>query len=72
MIVKAKPDLETTNIPSNKFRKKFHEFITGINDRQKPGEERPTNYFEIFIMSCIVLNMVQMCLIYDGAPSAYT
>lgn len=33
MIVKAKPDLETTNVPKNKYRKRMHEFITGLNDR---------------------------------------
>jgi hypothetical protein len=45
MIVKAKPDLETTNVPKNKHRKKLHEFVT-------------SNKFDIFIMSCIILNMI--------------
>lgn len=37
MIVKAKPDLETTNEPKNKSLKKLHKFVTHFG-------------FDIFIM----------------------
>jgi len=49
MIVKATPDLETTSKPKNKIRKKIHDFVTGANFK--------CNFFDIFIMSCIILNM---------------
>ena len=59
MIVKAKPDLETTNEPMNKYLKKLHAVVVSKS-------------FEIFIMICIVLNMVQMGLTYEGEPADYT
>jgi hypothetical protein len=45
MICSANPDLETTNVPKNKLRKKLHSLVTN-------------NKFDISIMTCIVLNMV--------------
>jgi hypothetical protein len=59
MIIKANPDLETTNVPKNKFRKKLHYMVT-------------RNKFDIIIMTCIVLNMIQMALPYEGNPVEYT
>ena len=59
MIVKAKPDLETTNVPKNKYRRILHTLVTGY-------------YFQVFIMICIVLNMVQMGLTYEGESATYT
>lgn len=50
MIVSANPDLETTNVPKSKWRQFVHGFVTGF--------DRPTNYFDIFIMIIIVLNML--------------
>lgn len=64
MIVKATPDLETTNKPKSKWRLKFYSFIT--------GEGLKYNYFEIFILVIIVLNMIHMALDYDDAPAIYT
>lgn len=49
MIVNAAPDLETTNKPKQKWRAKVHDFVT--------GEGMKVNWFDIFIMICIVLNM---------------
>ena len=49
MIIKSKPDLETTNKPKEKWRAAVHSFIT--------GEGKPINYVDIFVMTCIVLNM---------------
>jgi hypothetical protein len=39
------PEYETTNVPENPWRKYFHDLVC-------------TRYFEIGIMSCIVLNML--------------
>lgn len=36
MVVNAKPDLETTNIPNNAFRKKVHQMVTGAPYLKKP------------------------------------
>lgn len=49
MIVNANPDLETTNRPKTKWRSAIHSFVTGF--------DKPINYFDLFIMGCIVLNM---------------
>lgn len=59
MIVKAKPDLETTNIPKNKFLRILHTIVT-------------STAFDIFIMTCIVLNMIVMGMTYEGEPETYT
>lgn len=59
MILKSRPDIETTYIPKNKIRKKLHSFVT-------------SNIFDIFIMVCIVLNMFQMAIDYEDAPLNYT
>jgi len=59
MIIKAKPDFESSNVPKSKFRKFFHQVVI-------------TNKFEILIMGCIILNMVQMAIIYDGASDLYS
>ena len=58
MIVKAEPDLETTNVPKNVILKKFHWFVT-------------TTVFETFIMICIVANMMQMAVNYEGSSTTY-
>ena len=58
MIVSARPDFETTNVPTEKWRRSLHAFVT-------------SNGFDIFIMVCIVLNMLQMAVIFDGASTNY-
>ena len=58
MIVKAKPDLETTNVPNNRILKKLHHFVT-------------CTPFEIVIMVVIVLNMIQMGMTYEGDSDLY-
>jgi hypothetical protein len=50
MIVNAAPDLETTNKPKTRWRAAVHTFITGENFK--------VNWFDVFIMTCIVLNML--------------
>ena len=67
MIVHAKPDLETTNIPQNRLRKKFHAFVTAEFYKYKPDENKKANKFEIFIMICIIGNMFTMCVIFEGS-----
>ena len=59
MIIAAHPDFETTNVPTEPWRRKLHAFVT-------------SNGFDIFIMICIVLNMLQMAVIYEGASDLYT
>ena len=58
MIVKAKPDLETTNVPSNKILRKLHYFVT-------------CTPFEVVIMIVIVLNMIQMGMTYEDDSYQY-
>lgn len=58
MITKAKPDLETTNIPKSKCRRKLHSFITN-------------NKVDMLIMIMIVLNMVQMAMSYETGTKGY-
>jgi len=53
LILEAKPDYEATNVPKNPFRKKFHDLVTNPK-------------FDAFIMSFIMLNMVQMAFAYEG------
>jgi hypothetical protein len=53
MIVQANPDFESIDIPThNKFRLFIHKLVT-------------TQAFDIIIMICIVLNMVQMATTYE-------
>lgn len=59
MILSASPDYETTNVPDSKFRKKFHSLVS-------------SNEFEAFIMGFIMLNMIQMGALYEGAPTSVT
>jgi hypothetical protein len=58
MIVKACPDLETTNVPVKKWRRSLHHFVT-------------RNKFDYTIMACIILNMVQMAVVYEGSTPVY-
>ena len=58
MIVSAKPDLETIYIPKNKCRKLLHYIVI-------------SNYFDVFIMVWIVLNMCQMAIDYEDASDTY-
>lgn len=55
----AQPDYETTNVPDSEFRRKFHTLVS-------------SNPFEVFIMMFIMLNMVQMAALYEGAPESVT
>jgi len=64
MIVKANPDLETTNVPKQKWRQALHGIITGSSFKH--------NYFDYFVMICIIGNMFQMAVAYDDAPLSYT
>lgn len=41
----------------------MHSFVTGAGCQQ--------NYFELFIILCIVLNMVHMAVDYDDSPTEY-
>ena len=58
MIIKSKPDLEKTYIPTNKFRRKLHRLVT-------------SNPFDIFVMICIVFNMFLMAIDYEEASKTY-
>ena len=63
MIVKATPDLETTNRPKSGIRLKMHNIVTWWG--------KPLNHFDNFIMICIVTNMLLMSCHYDDAPEYY-
>ena len=49
----ANPEYETTNVPKQSWRKKFHRLVS-------------SEPFDIFIMGFIILNMVQMGATFDG------
>lgn len=54
LILSQSPEYETTNVPNNPRRKKAHDLVT-------------TRLFEIVIMTCIVFNMLQMAMEYEGS-----
>lgn len=58
LIAEAKPKVDISKRPANKVR-------GWLYDIAKSG------YFEYFIMICIMLNMLQMAIIYDGASDLY-
>lgn len=58
MIQNQDPDFEFIRVPKTPFRLRVHSVVT-------------SNSFDIAIMSCIVLNMVQMALYIEGAPQSY-
>ena len=59
LILTAAPDYETTNVPKSEWRKKFHDLVT-------------SNPFDAIIMSCIMLNMVQMACLHENQSSSFT
>ena len=58
MIVGTKPEIIKVN--KNKIRKWIYEFT------------QPESKFDMFVMVCIILNMVQMAMTYEGQPLQYT
>ena len=58
MIAIAKTDFTSYLLPTNKYRKKVYQLVT-------------SQYFEVFIMFCIVFNIIIMALTYEGSPSSY-
>lgn len=56
MIIDARPDFESTNYPKQVWRQKVHALVG-------------SNKFDITIMICIVLNMIQMACVYEGASA---
>lgn len=58
LIVKSKPYIEFM-LPTNKFQLFFYNLTRH-------------RYFEVFIMVSVLINMLQMCIVYDGASSTYT
>ena len=52
LILASSPDYETTNVPQQRWRKKFHDLVTN-------------GKFDLVIMACIVLNMLQMGCHYE-------
>ena len=63
MIVEANPDLETTNLPKEVWRQKVHQFVTGTMFK--------SNYFDYFVMLCIVLNMFLLAALQDDMSKQY-
>lgn len=53
LILQAEPEYSSTNVPENPIRKYFHDLVS--SDR-----------FDLVIMSCIILNMVQMACFSEG------
>lgn len=58
LIIGESPEYESTNVPKNRWRKKVHDLVC-------------TRPFEITIMTCIVLNMLQMALEFEGSSAGY-
>jgi hypothetical protein len=58
LVVTTKPYMNKVEVPKNPVRKAMYHLAGSI-------------YFESFIMICIVLNMVQMAIIYEGASDTY-
>lgn len=58
-ITSSKPSLDISNVPANRFRRKFY-FIS------------KSRKFETFILFCILVNIIQMAIQYEGASLAYT
>ncbi|CAI2366067.1 unnamed protein product [Moneuplotes crassus] len=58
MIKNASPDIKTTYVPRNKFRKFLHSIVI-------------SEVFEVGVMTCIVLNMVQMAISFEDSPDSY-
>ena len=59
LILSSEPDYETTNIPSQPWRKYFHDLVVSTQ-------------FEASIMICIVLNMFQMALSHENQEPYWT
>ena len=53
LILAAGPEYETTNVPKQEWRRQFHELVSAEK-------------FDRIIMSCIVLNMIQMAVFSEG------
>lgn len=53
LILQAEPEYNSTNVPKNVVRKYFHDLVSG--DR-----------FDLTIMTCIILNMIQMGCFAEG------
>jgi Ion transport protein len=65
MIVEASPDLETTNLPKSQWRQYVHKFVTGTIF------PKATNYFDYFVMACIVSNMFLLSATMDDSSAVY-
>jgi len=59
LILKARPDYETTNVPKSEWRKYFHTLVSS----QK---------FEGIIMIFIIANMAQMACLHEGQSAGFT
>ncbi|CAG9334678.1 unnamed protein product [Blepharisma stoltei] len=59
LIVQSKPALDISKRPENIIRSKLYTLSKHWG-------------FELFIMACILLNMIEMAMYYDTAPSEYT
>mmetsp|Transcript_20713 Transcript_20713/g.31751 ORF Transcript_20713/g.31751 Transcript_20713/m.31751 type:complete len:159 (-) Transcript_20713:1320-1796(-) len=59
LILTAAPDYETTNVPKVEWRKNFHDLVT-------------SNKFDGIIMSCIMLNMIQMGCLHENQSAEFT
>jgi len=58
LIPNSVPQLVISKEPKNKVRLLLYKVSN-------------SNYFEVFILLCIIANMIQMALAYDGAPDSY-
>lgn len=59
LILSASPDYETTNVPKQKWRLQFHNLVSSTK-------------FDLVIMSFIMLNMVQMAVMYETQSESLT
>jgi NADH:ubiquinone oxidoreductase subunit 3 (subunit A) len=59
LILTAEPEYESTNVPKEPWRKTFHELVS-------------SNEFDVVIMLCIVLNMIQMAMSYETQSEEFS
>ena len=59
LILTSEPEYESTNVPKEPWRKTFHELVS-------------SNEFDVVIMLCIVLNMIQMAMSYETQSEEFS
>mmetsp|Transcript_7183 Transcript_7183/g.12108 ORF Transcript_7183/g.12108 Transcript_7183/m.12108 type:complete len:1503 (-) Transcript_7183:75-4583(-) len=58
LILTASPEYESTNVPKSERRKKFHRLVSSPE-------------FDVIIMTCILLNMLQMACLHENMSGSF-